>query len=193
MPYTGVGGVYWVVGLSQTSVNHSYRACAFIFKAMNKHPIIKVLNNLMFDKTDISSENSGPLQLSTDFTKSLKLLRDHMIPIYWIQQIEKSLHNLDRLERSSVLHIVLNEDLFNVVQVKTSFEIYPKHINISSFDLTKDGYKFVFDNLVCEVVTYLVYELIYKCIYNKISLDEHFLSQERYTTFCNLLSQPYKL
>lgn len=165
----------------------------FTFKAMSSRPIIKVLNNLLFNTLDVSFTDNKTLQLSPSFIESIKLLKSHKVSTYWVEQIERTLHALDRLERSTILHGTLNEDLFKAVYVKTTFEIYPKHININSFDLAKDGYKFVFDNLSCEVITYLVYELIYKCTYDQVYQMEDSLSKEKHTILSNLVSQAYIL
>lgn len=160
---------------------------------MSVLPLIKVFNNLLFNTVDITLKSNNSLQLSVDFVESIKIIKSHKVSGYWVEQIERTLHGLDRLERNSILQTTLNEDLFKVVLVKTTFEIYPKHIDVNSFDLAKDGYKFVFDNLPCELITYLVYELIYKCTYDQISQMEYSLSKEKYTTLCNLISQTYKL
>ncbi|MDM1398832.1 hypothetical protein HX049_16945 [Myroides odoratimimus] len=160
---------------------------------MSVHPLIKVLNNLLFNIVDVKFEDNNSLKLSPSFIESFKLLKSHKVSDYWVEQIEKTIHGLERLERTSILQSTLNEDLFKVVLVKTTFEIYPKHIDVNSFDLAKDGYKFVFNNLPCEVITYLVYELIYKCTYDQVSLIEDSLSKEKYTTLCNLVSQTYNL
>lgn len=157
------------------------------------HPLIKVFNNLLFNNVDVAFIDNKNLQLAPSFIDSIKLLKSHKVSDYWVEQIEKTIHGLERLERTSILQSTLNEDLFKVVLVKTTFEIYPKHIDVNSFDLAKDGYKFVFDNLHCEVITYLVYELIYKCTYDQVSLIEDSLSKEKYITLCNLISQTYSL
>ncbi|MEC4116028.1 hypothetical protein VSP20_03500 [Myroides phaeus] len=192
MPYTGVGGVYWVVGLSQTSVNSSAELAPF-YLAMNTIPLLSVLNQLLFNRSTVTFETNDHLDLSADFIQNIPLLLKHQVSSYWLLQIHQLLQNLDSNAKTEVLQYTLNRELHQVVMAKAVFGVYPESIGIVDFDLAKDGYAFVYKNEVSDALLYLVYEVLFKCLYDSFSADDQFVSKEKYIVFCLRLSESYHL
>lgn len=160
---------------------------------MNTIPLLSVLDKLLFNRSTVTFEHNNHLALSADFIQNIPLLRKHQVSSYWLLQIHQALQNLDSNAKTEVLQYTLNRELHQVVMAKAIFGVYPGSVGIVDFELAKDGYAFVYKNEVSDALLYLVYEVIFKCLYDSFSVDDQFVSKEKYAAFCLRLSESYHL
>ncbi|MDM1064804.1 hypothetical protein HXZ88_04115 [Myroides odoratimimus] len=160
---------------------------------MNTIPLLPILNQLLFNRSTVAFDHNDHLALSADFIQSIPLLLKYQVSPYWLLQIHQALQNLDSNAKTQVLQYTLNRELHQVVMAKAVFGVYPESIGIVDFDLAKDGYAFVYKNEVSDALLYLVYEIVFKCVYDSVSLEDKFVSKEKYTAFCFRLSESYHL